>query len=113
MRRDRMQCPQCRSENLPDAAFCQECGVKLQNVCPQCQTDNQPAAKFCRKCGASLRPSRVQPPASRVSPSQSPAAYTPPHLAERIRTEQAEMEARGATDGDGKTITALFADLKG
>ena len=33
------------------------------------------------------------------------AAYTPPHLAERIRAEQAALEARGATDGERKTIT--------
>ena len=42
-----------------------------------------------------------------------PASYTPQHLAERIRAEQAAMESRGATDGERKTITALFADLKG
>jgi class 3 adenylate cyclase/predicted ATPase len=40
-------------------------------------------------------------------------SYTPPHLAERIRAEQAALEARGSTDGERKTITALFADLKG
>jgi len=28
-------------------------------------------------------------------PSPSPASYTPPHLAERIRAEQAALEARG------------------
>jgi len=42
-----------------------------------------------------------------------PISYTPPHLAERIRAEHAAMEARGMTDGERKTITALFADLKG
>ena len=45
--------------------------------------------------------------------TQSPVAYTPAHLAERIRAEQVALEARGATDGERKTITALFADLKG
>jgi len=44
---------------------------------------------------------------------QSPASYTPSHLAERILAEQAAMESRGAVDGERKTITALFADLKG
>jgi class 3 adenylate cyclase len=42
-----------------------------------------------------------------------PASYTPRHLVERILAEQATMEARGATDGERKTITALFADIKG
>jgi class 3 adenylate cyclase len=36
----------------------------------------------------------------------SPISYTPPHLAERIR-------AASLTEGERKTITALFADLKG
>ena len=53
------------------------------------------------------------PPSSTPSPFQPPASYTPLHLAERIRAEQAAMEARGTTDGERKTITALFADLKG
>src|SRR5262249_17411581 len=42
-----------------------------------------------------------------------PISYTPRHLAERILAEQAAMAARGAADGERKTITALFADLKG
>ena len=46
-------------------------------------------------------------------PDPRPISYTPPHLAERIRAEQAALEARGGTDGERKTITALFADLKG
>ena len=52
-------------------------------------------------------------PISTSSPPQPPSTYTPQHLAERIRAEQAAMESRGATDGERKTITALFADLKG
>ena len=44
--------------------------------------------------------------------AQPPASYTPKHLAERILTEQAAMERRGATDGERKTITALFADIQ-
>jgi class 3 adenylate cyclase len=44
---------------------------------------------------------------------QAPVSYTPPHLAERIRAEQAALEARGGADGERKTITAMFADLKG
>jgi class 3 adenylate cyclase/tetratricopeptide (TPR) repeat protein len=38
--------------------------------------------------------------------TQSPISYTPPHLADRIR-------ATSVTDGERKSITALFADIKG
>jgi hypothetical protein len=53
------------------------------------------------------------PQQSQSAVPQAPAAYTPSHLAERIRAEQAALEARGATDGERKSITALFADIKG
>jgi predicted ATPase/class 3 adenylate cyclase len=49
---------------------------------------------------------------SSASPSHSPVNYTPPHLAERILAEQAALEARGGTEGERKTITALFADIQ-
>jgi predicted ATPase/class 3 adenylate cyclase len=42
-----------------------------------------------------------------------PIMYTPRHLAERILAEQQALEARGAPDGERKTITVLFADIKG
>jgi class 3 adenylate cyclase/predicted ATPase len=52
-------------------------------------------------------------PAGPLAAPLSPIAYTPRHLAERIRAEQVALEARGAPDGERKTITALFADIKG
>src|ERR1041385_1024586 len=55
----------------------------------------------------------VAGPSRPSSPPPAPVSYTPAHLAKRIRAEQAALEARGATDGERNTITALFADLKG
>src|SRR5215207_8776640 len=63
--------------------------------------------------GEKGKDSRLQTPNPELRTSQPPSSYTPPHLAERIRAEQAAMEARGNADGERKTITALFADLKG
>src|SRR5262249_1960350 len=60
-----------------------------------------------REAGTALERS-ADPP---VVPS--PIAYTPLHLAERILAEQAALAAQGAPDGERKTITALFADIKG
>jgi class 3 adenylate cyclase len=103
-----MRCASCEFENPAGMNFCGRCGTKLAAACAQCGFENPAGFAFCGKCGALLTV-RPQPATS----SQSPAAYTPPHLAERIRTEQAALEARGNTDGERKTITALFADLKG
>ena len=125
-----MHCPQCQHHNGDTAKFCEECGTRLITACPQCGQQVSPTAKFCPECGMPLtRQSSVQGLEARgqkTSDSESqpsdprlqtldtrPISYTPPHLAERIRAEQAALEARGATDGERKTITALFADLKG
>src|SRR5713226_3050121 len=129
-----MQCSNCQHENPAEAKFCNACGAKLEARCPQCSHVNPSGSRFCNACGSSLtthlhssvsgstfQVSSSQPPAPGAQPldprpqtlDARPISYTPPHLSDRIRAEQAAMEARGATDGERKTITALFADLKG
>src|SRR5712691_8410208 len=113
-----MTCSQCQRENPEGAKFCNACGARLASVCPTCGQVNPPGSRFCNECGTPLAQrfgvrsseSGVQFPTPN---SQPPASYTPKHLAERILAEREAMEARGAPDGERKTITALFADLKG
>lgn len=108
------QCPQCHTDNREGARFCQSCGGKLDQQCPACGNHNSPTATFCDSCGT-----RLPQPSSGLSalPSspqpQSPASYTPPHLIERILAEQTAREGHDSNDGERKTITALFADIKG
>src|SRR5436309_2135266 len=109
-----MRCSRCGHENKEGARFCNECGSKLEIICATCATPNPPGSKFCSGCGSPLTgQSRVQSLESRVPPPSSPLSYTPKHLAERILAEQAALEARATPDGERKTITALFADIKG
>jgi hypothetical protein len=102
-----MTCLQCGRENGADAAFCDECGARLEALCPACGESNRPGAKFCRRCGESLvsahSPTRIVP-APRL---RAPETYTPRHLAEKILT------SKGALEGERKQVTVLFADLKG
>ncbi|MFQ5990391.1 MAG: zinc ribbon domain-containing protein [Candidatus Methylomirabilales bacterium] len=46
-----MKCSGCKAENPSDAAFCEECGARLEATCPTCGQGNRPGAKFCKKCG--------------------------------------------------------------
>ena len=54
--------------------------------------------------------------ASQESRTQSqatkPIVYTPPHLVQRILAEQTALKGRGP-EGERKSITVLFADIKG
>jgi hypothetical protein len=95
--------------------------------CTQCGETNPDRAKFCASWGTALTSKakvkkqkakgKSNSPKTQSSDTElrtaDPGRWTPPHLAERIRSEQAALEARGATDGERKSITALFADIKG
>jgi ribosomal protein L40E len=99
-------CPRCQHQNPADAAFCQECGARLEAPCPACSATNQLGAKFCKKCGQ-----RLAEPGPAAGPRRTrfdlPEIYTPRHLAEKILTSKAALE------GERKQVTVLFADLKG
>jgi len=97
-----MWCTACGFENVADASFCGECAAPLASTasCPSCGRENRPEQKFCNGCGKPLT-------RSPGSPALAPRAYTPRHLAEKILT------SRSALEGERKTITALFADIKG
>jgi hypothetical protein len=102
-----MHCAACGFENASGIKFCGECGASLKIKCSSCGFENAPKIKFCGECGKPLSEG-LKP-----RPSPDPRSYTPKHLADRILAEQAAMESRGAQDGERKTITALFADIKG
>src|SRR5262249_41685282 len=103
-----MKCLGCGHENREGAKFCRECAAPLGNAtaCPKCGTPSEREQKFCDSCGHRLNEASHLPPPDFRS-------YTPSHPAERNQAEGAALEARGSPDGERKTITALFADIKG
>src|SRR5262245_32536543 len=102
-----MRCTACGFENASGMKFCGECGASLKLKCASCGFENVPRIKFCGECGKSTAE------AVKELPGRQPRSYTPKHLADRILAERAAMESRGSPDGERKTITALFADIKG
>jgi len=98
-----MRCPGCGSENPDGKRFCADCGAQLGNRCPRCGSENPAGKKFCGDCGAALavilQPGAVQAPG---------AISTTPD----IRVSSDRTDASSAADGERKTVTALFADIK-
>src|SRR5512145_2418399 len=78
-----ISCPRCQHENAADAAFCDECGARLDTACPSCGEPNRAGAKFCRKCGQGLTRAAGASPAP-ASKFTAPESCTPKHLAEKI-----------------------------
>jgi class 3 adenylate cyclase len=97
-----MKCPRCPQENPAHARFCLGCGARLALACSACGTELPGGARFCLQCGQA-----VAAGGAADSPSLSPEAYTPKHLAEKI------LNSKSALQGERKQVTVLFADLKG
>jgi class 3 adenylate cyclase len=97
-----MRCSKCGSENLAGKKFCGDCGAQLANRCPECGADNPLGKRFCSDCGVAL--------SAKSDAAQSPASFRgTPDIA-------ITAEGTGASipvDGERKTVTALFADIKG
>ena len=54
----KLTCFSCKTVNPEDAAFCENCGMKLgeppREYCEKCGTMNEPHMKFCFECGSKL-----------------------------------------------------------
>src|SRR5579864_2404413 len=98
-----MRCAKCGSDNREGRKFCAKCGVALARQCPRCGTSNEPGEDFCGECGAAL----AGPVPSGVLGSPQAASMAPNS---RIAPESRSSEA---LEGERKTVTALFADIKG
>ena len=92
-----MRCPKCARDNPDDAKFCVGCGNSFGRRCAKCGAENPADASFCKQCGTRLG-GIAAPPASASSERIS------------VSTEQADS---AALEGERKTVTALFADIKG
>src|SRR5271170_5361782 len=91
-----MHCSNCGSENPLGSKFCGECGGPFAVICPKCGEENISLFKFCRHCGT----------ASGRSASVSISTPSKPGIA-------ADPDDASSSNGERKTVTALFADIKG
>jgi predicted amidophosphoribosyltransferase len=94
---DPLRCSKCDSDNPQGAKFCIDCAAPLANRCPKCGQENLPRAKFCADCATPLI---AAAPKSKVQPESTPSRVLP------------EEAVANESDGERKTVTALFADIK-
>ena len=98
-----MRCTKCGTNNTPGNNFCAQCGNVLTRSCAKCKAENPPSSNFCGKCGAPLIDSAVSLGATPSTPEAAFDARVAPEQPDGART----------IEGERKTVTALFADIKG
>ncbi len=82
--------------------FCGQCTEPLALLCPNCQFQNPPGFNFCGQCTAPLQ--------GDTGAAKPKSTQEKPAVAVRVAAEQVDASA---LDGERKTVTALFADIKG
>src|SRR5215472_11740887 len=92
-----MRCAKCGADNRDGQRFCTQCGSPLAAKCPRCGASTEPADKFSGACGAVLG---TFPAAPSMKPGEA-----------QIR--MADTPAPENLEGERKTVTVLFADIKG
>ena len=98
-----MRCAKCGTNNPSTNNFCAKCGNALAKHCAKCQAENPPTSDFCGKCGAPLTD----------GPEAAVASSSPQGSAPNIRVTAEQPDASTVIEGERKTVTALFADVKG
>ncbi|MFZ2061411.1 MAG: adenylate/guanylate cyclase domain-containing protein [Candidatus Binatus sp.] len=81
--------------------FCGKCRTTLGVTCPNCSFENPPGFDFCGQCAAALQGDTGT---AKPRSNQDKIVATV-----RVVTE----EASPTLEGERKTVTALFADIKG
>ncbi len=97
-----MRCTKCGTESTTSRKFCAACGSPLSRSCPKCGAENAPSSAFCEDCGTALAGHAASAAASSSKASTAPNIRVTP-----------EKSAGDPLDGERKTVTALFADIKG
>ena len=103
-----MRCSNCGNDNLASSRFCNQCGTPLATTCHKCAAENASNAKFCSQCGEALQ--SLPRPGLEPATRNGQAGIVSGHDAEVARVGSAED---APLDGERKTVTALFADIKG
>jgi predicted ATPase/class 3 adenylate cyclase len=99
-----MRCSKCGCDNREGRKFCADCGAPLAAKCARCGAPNEPGERFCGECGTALIGSKTDgSPASRRAEIATP----------KIDLTREQSDGSSTIEGERKTVTALFADIKG
>jgi class 3 adenylate cyclase/predicted ATPase len=97
-----MRCSKCGTESTTGRKFCAACGSPRLRSCAKCGAENAPSSAFCEDCGTALLGNTTSAAIGSSDGSIAPVMSVTP-----------EQDTSTTIEGERKTVTALFADIKG
>src|SRR5690349_16510155 len=97
-----MRCSNCGTESTTGRKFCAACGNPLSRSCAQCGAENASSSVFCEDCGTALSGNATSAAIGSSDTSVAPVISVTP-----------EPDPSTTIEDERKTVTALFADIKG
>jgi hypothetical protein len=92
-----MRYPKCGFDNPEGMKFCGQCTTPLALGRPNCRFVNPPGFKLCGQCTTALTGAPANPKSATLA----------------VTVRDLDNEHTDVTDGERKTVTALFADING
>jgi class 3 adenylate cyclase/tetratricopeptide (TPR) repeat protein len=105
-----MRCTKCGTESTTSRKFCAACGTALSRRCSKCGAENAPSSAFCEDCGTALAAPAAAVAGRSAAVSGGPVPAAPPA---DIPVAGDQPDSSTTIEGERKTVTALFADIKG
>ena len=106
-----IKCPRCFTDNLYDAEFCRQCGLRLANDCPKCSACNPHQFTYCTQCGTALEKAAIAPVPAMKEETISKEEVKAPE-AEKEETKEAQAAVLDEVKEEPKPLEAVIAEIK-
>ena len=132
-----IKCPRCLADNLYDAEFCRQCGLRLAKDCPKCKASNPHQFTYCTQCGTGLGRDVVSPvlgakeeasgetkqeegkkeevkaePKSEIKEEAIVTDKTKITISEKVETKEPEPAAQTGVKDEIKPLEAIITALR-
>jgi circadian clock protein KaiC len=114
-----IKCPRCLTDNLYDAEFCRQCGLRLANDCPKCSASNPHQFTYCTQCGTSLERGQISPVLAAKEEAkleekeeEVPSEEAQKPAAEKTETQEPQITAPTELKEEVKHLESVIATIK-
>lgn len=107
-----IKCPRCLADNLYDAEFCRQCGLRLAKDCPKCKASNPHQFTYCTQCGTGLERDIVSPVLGAKEEATGETEKKEGEKAEAKEEPKSEIKEEAIATGEAKVTISEKVETK-